>query len=104
MSVYKNFTRNRIVSVVLLELDALISGCATMEEATVSGNRIGNGRIGYKGYNIETPSDYLSIDDQSLQDADFTLARAMMQELGGSFDLAAFCVACILSIVETLSN
>ena len=62
-----------------------LTSCTTMEVAVIDGGRMSNGQIGYNGYQIEVPQGYLSIDDPSLFDVDFTFARAFLQEIEGNY-------------------
>ena len=82
---HNKFTLKVLSLVALVAISIFFHGCVATEFATIEGNRMSNGQVGYSGYSVQLPDDYLSIDDPALADIDFTFARAMIQETEGSF-------------------
>ncbi|MEM9025783.1 MAG: hypothetical protein AAGB06_02490 [Verrucomicrobiota bacterium] len=65
----------------------LFGGCVAVEEATISGRTMSNGQVGYSGYFIEVPPDYISIDDPSQSGEDFSRYRELISERVGSYNI-----------------
>ncbi|MGB0371281.1 MAG: hypothetical protein ACPGN3_07990 [Opitutales bacterium] len=86
---YEKFTRGRLLSAAIVTVLMMLGGCYTLEQATISKNSMSNGQVGYNGYKISVPHGYVSIDDPSVADLDFSFLRESSKEQIHSFSSSA---------------